>query len=98
MIDAVEPVAANAALKPFVGARIACRRQRHLAMKAGVEDSDLRDRAQKPFDDLHALEFGANVERGKRGSARDCRTYLRRPDHASREVGATMHHAPSPSA
>src|SRR5262245_1319848 len=67
MIDAVKSVAANAALEPFIGARIYGRGQRHFPMKPRVENRHLRDRAQQLLDNLHAFQLGGGVKRRELG-------------------------------
>src|SRR5712692_2470214 len=80
MIDPVESITANPLLEPIVRTGIRCRRQRHLAMEAGVKDRDLRHWAQQFRDDLHAFQFGAIVEGGKNGNAFDRRLDLSSDD------------------
>jgi hypothetical protein len=72
MVDAMESVAPNAALEPFIGSGIDSRRSRHLAMKPGIENGNLRNASEKIFDDVHSLKLSANVQWRKRGHAVDC--------------------------
>src|SRR5215469_17221053 len=67
MIDAVETIAADTALEPKVWSRINRGFQRHLAMKTGIEDCDLRDCTEKILDGFDAFKFGSNVQRRKLG-------------------------------
>src|SRR5208282_725275 len=77
MIDAVESIAANATLEPLIRPRVDGSRQRHLAMKPGIEYSDLRNFPQKILDGLHTLQLSVDVERGKRRSTDDCLAHVR---------------------
>ena len=80
MIDAVKSIAVNPVRKPFVGAGINRRSQRHLAMEAGIEDGNLRHRSEQFLNDLHAFQFSAIVKRSKGGDLGDRRFDLGR-DH-----------------
>ncbi len=93
MIDTVESISANSLLKPLVGTGIGFRRQRHGAMKAGVEDGDLRHRTEELGDDFHTLEFGAIVERGKSGNIFNRRLDFGGHDCRFEILRAAMHHA-----
>src|SRR5262245_60246001 len=76
MIDAVESVAANAALEPFIGAWIDSRAQRHVPMKSSVENRHLSHRAQKLLNDHHAFQLCASVQGREPGSGGDRRFHL----------------------
>ena len=95
MIDAVESVAANAALEPLIGAGIDGRRQQHLAMKPGIENGHLRNIAPKLLDNLHALQFRANVEWRKLGHAINGGVHLGRDYDGVFEMRAPMNYAVS---
>src|SRR5439155_2211148 len=73
MIDAVEPVAANAAFEPFIGPWIDRGSRRHFPMESCIKDGYLRDRAQQLLDEFHSFQFGLIVERRERGGAGDRR-------------------------
>jgi hypothetical protein len=53
VINAVETIAVNAFLEPFVRARVHCRR--HLAVEAGIEHRHLGHRAHQPLHDVHPI-------------------------------------------
>src|SRR5271165_3998517 len=93
MIDAVEPVTANALLEPFVRTRIGFRGQRHVAMKASVEDGDLRYRTQQFRNKLHAFELSAIVERSKNGNISNRRFDLRGHKRRVKMFRTSMDHA-----
>src|SRR5262245_64152620 len=95
MIDAVESVAANAALEPFIGAWIDGRARRHVPMKPRVENRNLRDRAQQLLNDLHALQLGAGVQRRELGSGGDRRLHLGRDQNRLFIARAAMNNAMS---
>src|SRR5262249_54193287 len=76
MIDAVESIAANAALEPFIRAWIDSRGQRHVSMKTSVENRHLSNRTQQILNDLHAFQLGAGVQRRELGSGGDRRLHL----------------------
>jgi hypothetical protein len=59
-------------------------------MKAGIENGDLRNRAQNAFNNLHALEFSADMQRGERRHTGDGRTHFRRHNHGIFEVRAAV--------
>src|ERR1700690_2266584 len=90
MIDAVESVSANPLLDPLIRTGISCRRLWHLTMKASIENCDLRNRAQNTFNNLHALEFSADMQRSKRRHAGDRRAHLGRDNHGIFEVRAAV--------
>src|SRR5277367_1164306 len=90
MIDTVESVAANPLLDPLIGTGISCRRLWHLAMKAGIENGDLRNRAQNTFNNLHALEFSPDMQWGERRHAGDRRAHFRRHNHGLLKMWASM--------
>src|SRR5450755_2341413 len=92
MINSVKAVAANPLLEPIVGAGIRRCGQRHVVMKAGIENSDLRYRPEQLGDDLHAFEFSAIVKRRKNGSVFDGRFDVRRDYSRLEIVRAAMDH------
>ena len=65
MIDAMETVSANSLFVPLVRTRIHLCNCRHVAMKAGVENGELRHVSQQLCDNLDTFEFGLNVQRSK---------------------------------
>src|SRR5262245_47464226 len=81
MIDAVESVAANAALEPLIGTRIDRRGQWHLAVKTGIEDGHLSNSTQKILYNLHAFQFRPNVERSEIRHAVDGGPHFARDHH-----------------
>ena len=95
MIDAVKSVAANVVLEPVIRTGINCRRQWHLAMKAGIENRDLRNGSQDTLDNLHTLHFGANMQRCKRGHAGNGRAYLGRNGDRLLEIRSAVNDAMS---
>src|ERR1700675_1153457 len=90
MIDTVESVSTNPLLDPLIGTGISCRRLWHLAMKASIENGDLRNRAQNIFNNLHAFEFSADMQWGERRHACDRRAHLGRHDYGILEVRAAV--------
>src|SRR6266702_2443763 len=93
MIDPMKSVAADVVLEPLIRPRIHRRGLRHLTMKSRVEDRDLRDWAQEPFNDFHAFEFGAIVERSENRSLGDSSTYFGSKRNWCFVFRAAMHHA-----
>src|SRR5208283_606090 len=95
MIDPVESVAANPALKPLIRTRIDRRGWWYLAVKRGIEDGHLGNSAEKILDYLHAFHFGANVQRRKRGHAVNGRAHFGRDRYGDLEMRATVDHTMS---
>src|SRR5215472_6807253 len=62
MIDTMKSVSANAALVPLIRTRIDRSGWWHLVMKRGIENGHLGNRAQEILDNLHAFQFGANMQ------------------------------------
>src|ERR1700683_706758 len=95
VIDAMESVAADALLEPFVRPGINGSGQRQTVMKSSVEDGDLRNLPQQRGDCTDSLDFDAVVQR------RNLREAAKLSHHScvdSRwfvEVTATMHDAMS---
>ena len=90
MIDAVESITANALVDPLIGPGISCGLLRHLTMKSGIENGDLRNPAQNTFNNLHALEFSPDMQWGERRNTRDRRAHLGRYDYRILEVRAPV--------
>src|SRR5262245_43483916 len=95
MIDAVESVAANAALEPFIGPRIYGRAWRHVPMKPRVENRHLRNMAQQLLNYLHAFQLCACVQRRELGSGGDRRLHLGRDQNRLFVTRSAMNNAMS---
>src|SRR6266436_6028212 len=93
MIDPMKSVAANVVLEPLIRSRIHRCGLRHLTMKSRVEDRNLGDSAQELFNDFHAFEFGAIVERSESRSLGDSSTYFGSKRNRFFVFRAAMHHA-----
>src|SRR5262245_39439465 len=95
MIDAVESIAANAALEPFIGSRIDGRRQRHVPMKPRVENRYLRNSADQLLNNPYTFQLGAIVERRELGGGGDRRLHLGRDQGGFFLMRAAMNNAMS---
>src|SRR5271166_1717852 len=93
MIDPVESVSPNALLDPLMWTGINRSGLWHLAMKSGIENRNLRNRAENTSDNLHTLEFGLNMQGRERGDAGDRRAHLGRDDNGILEMGAAVDYA-----
>jgi len=62
-------------------------------MKSGIEYRHLRHIATNILDNLHAFQFGANVQGRKFGNFRNCRVHLGRHYYWILEMRPTMDHA-----
>src|SRR5271169_990482 len=92
MIDPVESVAANPALKPLIRTRIDRRGWWYLAVKRGIEDGHLRNRAEEFFDYLHTFHFGANVQWRESREALNGRSHFVGDQHGVPKMRAAMDH------
>src|SRR6266480_7139085 len=93
MIDPVKSVAANTVFEPLIRPRIHRRSRRQSAMKSGIENRDLRNSAQELFNNLHAFEFGAIMERSESRNVGDSRSYFGSKRNRFFVFRAAMHHA-----
>src|SRR5260370_1512018 len=78
VMDAVKSIATNAPRAPFERTGIYSGGLRQSAVKAGIEDSDLENRAKAFLDDVDPFQLGAIVERRKSGHACYGRFHFRR--------------------
>src|SRR5258707_2424190 len=69
VIDAVKSIATNPPREPFERTGVDGGGLRQSAVKAGIEDSDLENRAKAFLDDVDPFQLGAIVERRKSGHA-----------------------------
>ncbi len=90
MIDAVKSIATNALREPFERTGVDGGGLRQSAVKAGIEDSDLENRAKAFLDDVDPFQLGAIVERRKSGHACYGRFHFRRDGGCFFKIFATV--------
>ncbi len=93
MVDSMEAVSADSLFEPLIRTGIHLRYWRHVAMKAGVENRDLRHVPQKIRDRPHPLELRLNVQRGKLGQSGKSRVHVVTDQNGIVKTGTTVHHA-----
>src|SRR5260370_12141458 len=91
MIDAVKSIATNPLREPFERTGLSSGGLRPSAVKAGIEDSDLENRAKAFLDDVDPFQLGAIVERRKSGHACYGRFHFRRDGGCFFKVFATVY-------
>src|SRR5947209_397928 len=93
VIDAMESVSANALFVPGVRARVNLCFVGQSAMKAGVENRNLRNSGKEFCREINAFQSRFIVQRSYRGNVRNCLTNLRRDHRTLGEFRSAMHDA-----
>src|SRR5947207_9968596 len=91
----MKPVAPDALVLPAIRTRIESGSRRDGAVKARIEDRDLRNWADHALDRLDAFQFSPIVKRSKCCCIRDCLLNLRRDADRLFELGPAVNNAMS---